>query len=90
MAKDKKDKKDKDKDKDKKDKEEKRPEATKSGLNMGNFFKETKEELDKVVWPSRQQLVSESVAVLLMVILSATIIYLVDELFSWAAGVVFG
>ena len=76
--------------KDKKDKEEKGPEKTKLGLSIGNFFTETKEELDKVVWPSRQQLVSESVAVLLMVILSATIIYLVDELFSWAAGAVFG
>ncbi|NEP44264.1 MAG: preprotein translocase subunit SecE [Okeania sp. SIO2H7] len=61
-----------------------------SGNFFGSFFKGTKEELDKVVWPSRQQLVSESVAVLLMVILSATIIYLVDELFSWAAGKVFG
>ncbi|MDY6802985.1 MAG: preprotein translocase subunit SecE [Cyanobacteriota bacterium] len=57
---------------------------------VGSFFKGTKEELDKVAWPSRQQLISESVAVLLMVILSATIIYLVDELFSWAAGKVFG
>ncbi|MCL2931201.1 MAG: preprotein translocase subunit SecE [Trichodesmium sp. MAG_R03] len=62
----------------------------KEGLNPVTFFQETKEELDKVVWPSREQLISESVAVLLMVILSATIIYLVDELFSWAAGVVFG
>lgn len=61
-----------------------------SGSFFSSFFQGTKEELDKVVWPSRQQLVSESVAVLLMVILSATIIYLVDELFSWAAGKVFG
>ena len=61
-----------------------------SGSFLSSFFKGTKEELDKVVWPSRQQLVSESVAVLLMVILSATIIYLIDELFSWAAGKVFG
>ena len=61
-----------------------------SGSFFSSFFTGTKEELDKVVWPSRQQLISESVAVLLMVILSATVIYLVDELFSWAAGKVFG
>jgi preprotein translocase subunit SecE len=42
-----------------------------------------------VVWPSRQQLVSESVAVILMVTLSATIIYLVDNFFGWAAKQVF-
>lgn len=63
---------------------------TKSGFNINNFIKETKEELDKVVWPSRQQLISESVAVILMVILSATLIYLVDNFFAWAAKQVFG
>ena len=62
----------------------------KEDLSPVTFFQETKEELDKVVWPSREQLISESVAVLLMVILSATIIYLVDEFFSWGAQVVFG
>jgi preprotein translocase subunit SecE len=60
-----------------------------SGFNAVNFFQESKEELDKVVWPSRQQLISESVAVILMVSLSATTIYLVDELFKLLAGKVF-
>ncbi|HAA29928.1 MAG TPA: preprotein translocase subunit SecE [Cyanobacteria bacterium UBA8553] len=60
-----------------------------SGFNITKFFQETKEELGKVVWPSRQQLISESAAVLLMVILSATLIYLVDNFFSWASGKVF-
>lgn len=71
-------------------KEEVGVQENKEGFSPLTFFKETKEELDKVVWPGREQLISESVAVLLMVILSATLIYLVDEFFSWAAGVVFG
>jgi preprotein translocase subunit SecE len=54
-----------------------------------NFVNETKEELTKVVWPSRQQLFSESAAVILMSILVATIISLVDKLFIWGAGKVF-
>lgn len=61
-----------------------------SGFNLVEFFEQTKEELSKVVWPSRQQLISESAAVLMMVILSATIIYLVDNFFSWGSGKVFG
>lgn len=61
-----------------------------SGFNASVFLRETKEELDKVVWPSRQQLISESAAVLLMVSLSATLIYLIDNFFSWAAKQVFG
>jgi preprotein translocase subunit SecE len=64
------------------------PENT-SGLNVQNFIQGTKEELEKVVWPSRRQLVSESAAVLLMVTLSASLIYLVDGLFAWAAQRVF-
>ncbi|MCW9682756.1 preprotein translocase subunit SecE [Dolichospermum planctonicum UHCC 0167] len=63
--------------------------ATENGFSLNNFFQGTKEELEKVVWPSRKQLVSESVAVLLMVTLSASLIYLVDGLFSWAAKQVF-
>nr|WP_242025788.1 preprotein translocase subunit SecE [Leptolyngbya sp. FACHB-36] len=62
----------------------------KPGFNPSDFFKETKEELDKVVWPSRQQLISESIAVMLMVTLSATLIYLVDNFFAWVAQQVFG
>ena len=60
-----------------------------TGFNISNFFRGTKEELDKVVWPSRQQVVSESAAVLSMVVLSATLIYLIDGLFAWVAGRVF-
>lgn len=62
---------------------------TGNGFSLNNFFQGTKEELDKVVWPSRKQLVSESAAVLLMVTLSASLIYLIDGLFAWAAKQVF-
>jgi preprotein translocase subunit SecE len=61
----------------------------KSGFNPNDFVKETKEELNKVVWPSRQQLIGESVSVILMVVLSASLIYLVDQLFRWAQLQVF-
>lgn len=60
------------------------------GLNLTQFFAGTKEELSKVVWPSRQQLISESVAVVSMVVLVATLIYFIDQFFSWGAGKVFG
>jgi len=50
------------------------------------FLRETKQELDKVVWPSRQQLISESAAVIAIVTLVATLIYLFDGFFGWIAG----
>ncbi|MEM6519042.1 MAG: preprotein translocase subunit SecE [Cyanobacteria bacterium P01_D01_bin.71] len=60
-----------------------------SNANAVAFLKGTKDELAKVVWPSRQQLISESAAVILMVSLSATLIYLIDQLFGWASRQVF-
>jgi preprotein translocase subunit SecE len=62
---------------------------TGEGFNVVKFFQESKEELSKVVWPSRQQLISESAAVVLMVTLVATTIYFVDNLFVWLSGKVF-
>jgi preprotein translocase subunit SecE len=68
--------------------------AKKSGkgsddFSVTGFLSESKEELSKVVWPSRQQLISESAAVILMVTLVATTIYFVDNLFVWLSKAVF-
>jgi preprotein translocase subunit SecE len=62
----------------------------KSGFNPTAFVQETKDELAKVTWPSRQQLISESLAVILMVSLSAFLVYAVDQLFQWLQVKVFG
>ncbi|MCP9808157.1 preprotein translocase subunit SecE [Cyanobium sp. HWJ4-Hawea] len=53
------------------------------------FVAATLAELRKVVWPSRQQLFSESVAVILMVSLSAAAIAAVDRFYSWGSTQVF-
>ncbi|ACK69476.1 preprotein translocase, SecE subunit [Gloeothece citriformis PCC 7424] len=76
----------------KKEAQKKETSETKEESNqfkLTEFANETKEELEKVVWPSRQQLISESAAVILMVTLVATVIYLVDNFFAWIAGKVF-
>jgi preprotein translocase subunit SecE len=61
----------------------------KSNFNPAGFLQESKDELAKVVWPSRQQLISESLAVIGMVAISATIIYFVNNFFGWIAGEIF-
>lgn len=53
------------------------------------FVAATVAELRKVVWPSRQQLFSESLAVILMVGLSAGAIAAIDRFYGWAATQVF-
>jgi preprotein translocase subunit SecE len=59
------------------------------GFNPGEFVSETKDEFAKVVWPDRQQIISESAAVILMVGLSAVSISLIDNLFQWLSGRLF-
>ncbi len=53
------------------------------------FVAATMAELRKVVWPSRQQLFSEAVAVILMVGLSAAVIAAVDRFYGWVSTQVF-
>lgn len=65
------------------------PNPTREGFDFLKFFQGTKEELAKVVWPSRQQVIGESAAVLLMVSLLAFIIYFIDKLFNWASTQIF-
>ena len=66
------------------------PEAESGSFNPVEFAMSAKDELSKVVWPSRQQLISESAAVLLMVSVSAGVIYFADKALSWASTQVFG
>ena len=55
----------------------------------GGFLAATFEELKLVVWPSRQQLFSESMAVILMVSLSAAAISALSRFYGGAASQVF-
>ena len=53
------------------------------------FLPSTLEELKMVVWPSRQQLFSESIAVILMVTLSAASIAAISRFYGWASSYIF-
>ena len=54
-----------------------------------NFFRSTFDELKLVVWPNKQQLFSESVAVIIMVSFSAAAIASVSRFYGWAASQIF-
>jgi preprotein translocase subunit SecE len=56
---------------------------------IAKLFVESKAEFGKIVWPSRQQLISESASVLLMIVAVATFVYLIDALFKAIALQVF-
>jgi len=59
------------------------------GQPDGGALSATLAELRRVVWPSRQQLFSESIAVILMVSLSAASIAALDRFYRWVSIQVF-
>ncbi len=46
------------------------------------FFKESKVELKKVTWPSRQELIVNTIVVLIAVLICAAAIWIIDSVFS--------
>lgn len=64
-------------------------ETTSDMAGVTKLFVESKAEFSKIVWPTRQQLISESASVLLMIVAVATFVYLIDALFRTVALQVF-
>ena len=65
------------------------PQVEEEPIRESGFVAATLEELKLVVWPSRQQLFSESIAVILMVTLSAASIAAVSRFYAWGAAQIF-
>lgn len=66
------------------------PQTPGTPLEQANgFAAATLAELRKVVWPSRQQLFNETVAVIVMIAVSAAAIAALDRFYSWGANLLF-
>ncbi len=61
------------------DKEAKIKKETK---NKKSFFKDFKAELKKVIWPGPKQLINSTIAVVVIVIITATIVFVLDVVFD--------
>ena len=67
----------------------KEPSKIKESKKKKNFLTSTVDELKLVVWPNKQQLFSESIAVIIMVTFSAAAIASVSRFYGWAASQIF-
>ncbi len=65
---------------------EKNTTAKKGGIIR--FFKETKAELKKVTWPSKKQLIHNTLIILVFIAVTCAILTLLDLGFSWLAGLI--
>jgi len=52
------------------------------GKNKKHFFKEVRAELKKVIWPTPKQLANGTIAVIVIVIIAAIIVFLLDFCFD--------
>lgn len=61
------------------------PETTGSeekGFSIASFLRETKVELKKVTWPTKQELIANTIVVMIAVCLCAALIWIIDACFS--------
>lgn len=50
---------------------------------LRNFFKETRAEVKKVTWPSRNEVYSTTIVVIIATLFFAIYLYALDIVFSW-------
>ncbi|CEH36099.1 preprotein translocase subunit SecE [Romboutsia lituseburensis] len=61
---------------------------TKKRFGLGSFVKETKQELKRVSWPTRQELLKNTGVVLTVVISSTILVWVLDSVLSGALGLI--
>ena len=57
-------------------------EAENKGTSIATFLSETKVELKKVTWPTKQELITNTIVVIIAVVLCAALIWIIDSFFS--------
>lgn len=53
------------------------------------FFRQVKQEVKKVTWPTRKEVSQSLVMVLIIVAIAATFFFLVDQVLGWIVRIVF-
>lgn len=60
--------------------------TSQQGRNAWAFAREARQELRKVVWPTRQESVQTTLIVLVMVVIVSILLWLMDIFFNWGVG----
>lgn len=66
------------------------PKEEGTSLNPFSFVRGTHEELKKVTWPTKQELINHTVVVLIAVVMSAALIWIIDTFFSGLFRLILG
>ena len=60
------------------------------GARVSKFFRDTKSELKKVVWPSKADVKTNTIVVLITVAIAAVVMILLDGIFGGILGLIIG
>ena len=60
------------------------------GARVSKFFRDTKSELKKVVWPSKEDVKTNTIVVLVTVAIAAVVMILLDAIFGGILGLIIG
>ena len=54
-----------------------------------NFFEQVKQEISKVIWPTKRETVSSAIMIFVFSIVFALLLFVVDRFFMWLMSFVF-
>lgn len=54
------------------------------------FFRQVKQEVKKVTWPTKKEVTQTSIMVIVLVAIAATFFMIVDQFFGWIVKLIFG
>lgn len=53
------------------------------------FFRQVKQEVKKVTWPTKKEVVQTSIMVLVIVVIAAAFFFVVDQILGWGVQKIF-
>jgi len=59
-------------------------------MNAAKFIREVRQEVNKVVWPTRKETIASTSIVLILVVISAAFFWFVDSVISAAVRAILG
>lgn len=54
------------------------------------FFRQVKQEVKKVTWPTKKEVMQTCMMVIVLVAIAAAFFFFVDQFFGWAVKLIFG
>ena len=54
------------------------------------FFRQVKQEVKKVTWPTKKEVIQTSLMVIVIVAIAATSFFFVDQILGWVVKLIFG